>query len=191
MQRMIEDKLRVVNDYIDNAAVPVQMVPLANELGIRVYNAPWPNSVSGKIQKDTKRGGKSGFACFVNERHPRVRRRFTIAHEVAHYVLHEHLIGDGIYDDALYRSGLPDRAETQANAMAADLLMPWSKLNEYIAQHGDDVGALAEIFDVSRHAMSIRLGVPYHSDLERTPLEEYPEQARSVTLHSLLSEGPE
>jgi len=168
--RTIEEKLKVVNDYLDEASVPIQMVPLANDLGIRVYNAKWPNSVSGKIQKDAERGGDSGFACFINSDHPRTRRRFTIAHEISHYVLHEGDIGDGIFDDALYRSGLSSRKEAQANSLAADILMPWSKLNKFVKLYGDDAKSLAEIFDVSVHAMSIRLGIPYYDDAKESDL---------------------
>ncbi|MEO9900348.1 MULTISPECIES: ImmA/IrrE family metallo-endopeptidase [Alphaproteobacteria] len=162
--KTVTQKLKVVNNYIDNASVPIQVVPLANDLGIKVYNTPWPDNISGKIQKDQQRGGDSGFAIFVNKNHHKNRRRFTIAHEIAHYVLHEDKIGDGVFDDALYRSGLSNRAETQANALAADILMPWRILNKYVETHGNDVSMLADLFEVSKSAMRIRLGVPVDAD---------------------------
>ncbi|RBI67053.1 hypothetical protein DQW77_17790 [Roseovarius sp. TE539] len=118
------------------------------------------HEISGKIQKDTTRGGESGFAIFVNSGHPAVRRRFTIAHEIAHYVLHERKIGDGIFDDALYRSGLPHQEKVQANALAADILMPRDRVREMQRLHGDNINYLANLFWVSEQAMSIRLGVP-------------------------------
>jgi predicted transcriptional regulator len=152
------EKLSVVRSYLAASDLPIEVTPLANRLGIRVYHAPWPSSISGKIQRDEQRGGASGFAIFVNADHPAVRRRFTIAHEVAHYVLHEAKIGDGIFDDAMYRSGLPHREEVQANALAADILMPRKKLAEKRSELGDDVGKLAEAFWVSKQAMEIRLG---------------------------------
>jgi Zn-dependent peptidase ImmA (M78 family) len=152
--------LRVLNDYIDASNLPIQTVPLAIDLGIRVYKADWPNTISGKIQFNEDRGGDSGFAIFVNGDHPRVRRRFTIAHEIAHYILHEPEIGDGLIDDALYRSGLSSRMESQANQLAADILMPWQYLREAHEFAGDDIPSLAIQFDVSEQAMSIRLGMP-------------------------------
>lgn len=157
----VDRKLRIVNDFIDEAGIPVDVTSLARLLGIRVYVAPWPDNISGKIQRDEKRGGSSGFAIFVNQSHPRTRRRFTISHEIAHYVLHEHKIGDGVFDDALYRSGLPSSFEAEANRLAADILMPWKYLNDAIDKYGPNVDGLARLFDVSRSAMSIRLGVPY------------------------------
>lgn len=153
-------KLSILNDYISGQDLPIKVLPLAKHLGIKVYGAPWPGGISGRIQRDPKRGGDSGFAIFVNKHHPEVRRRFTVAHEIAHYVLHERMIGDGVFDDALYRSGLPHQEEVQANALAADILMPRSKIREMQRIHGTDIEKLAEIFNVSQQAMSIRLGLP-------------------------------
>lgn len=158
--RTVAEKLKIVNDYLDQSRAPVPVIALAGKLGIRVYNAPWPDNISGRIQKDEQRGGSSGFAIFVNKAHPETRRRFTIAHEIAHYVLHEHAIGDGVFDDALYRSGLTNAIEVEANKLAADILMPWRLLNLQVQELGYDVDALAKKFKVSPQAMSIRLGIP-------------------------------
>ncbi len=157
--KTVSQKLAIVNDYLEAATVPIEVVQLAKRLGLRVFNAPWPDSVSGKIQRDPKHGGDSGFAIFVNQTHSHVRRRFTIAHEIGHYVLHESQIGDGIFDDALYRSGLSNAVEAQANRMAADILMPRPLLDRYVTINGSDPARLAKIFDVSEAAMKIRLGL--------------------------------
>lgn len=162
--RNVTEKMNILNTFISSSDAPIQTVALAGELGIKVYHAGWPDKISGKIQKDTNLGGSSGFAIFVNKDHHVNRRRFTTAHEIAHYVLHEEQIGDGIFDDALYRSGLPSSVEAQANGLAADILMPWSILNRYIPtniQNGAvDVAKLASIFQVSPQSMGIRLGQP-------------------------------
>ncbi|WP_426235803.1 ImmA/IrrE family metallo-endopeptidase [Pararhizobium sp. DWP1-1-3] len=134
----------------------MDVVGLANRLGIKVYEAAWPDTISGKIQKDRSKGGGSGFAIFVNKTHSKKRKRFTIAHEVAHFVLHEDLIGDGIFDDALYRSGLSNKVEQQANGLAADILMPWQVIQANMDKSTEE---LAEMFDVSNAAMTARLGV--------------------------------
>jgi len=114
------------------------------------------------IVKNNKRGGESGFAIYVNAAHPLVRRRFTIAHEIAHYILHENLIGDGIAEDALLRAGLSNAVERQANAMAADILMPWHLIKDLQENGIETIDGLATILQVSKDAMSYRLlGVPY------------------------------
>ena len=139
--------------------IPVKTVQIANALGIKVYKVPnWPSDLSGMVRKNPDSPG--GYDIFVNADHPEKRRRFTIAHEIAHVVLHPHLIGDGITDDALLRSGLSNSVEAQANRMAADILMPREKLNECISQGITSVEALARHFNVSEQSMAIRLGVP-------------------------------
>ena len=148
-------------DVIDRhhaGELPIQTIPLANELGLSVYSVPgWPNDLSGMIKKDLNSWG--GFAVYVNRDHPVTRRRFTIAHETAHAILHTDLIGDGIADDALYRSGLSNAVEAQANRLAADILMPRKRVNELIAQGITSVNDLAKTFWVSEQSMAIRLGV--------------------------------
>lgn len=143
---------------------PVETVEIAEALGIKVYKVGnWPENLSAMIRLDPERGGDSGYAIYVNSKHPRVRRRFSIAHEIAHFALHRNLIGDGITDDALYRSNMSNSVEAQANRMAADILMPWHLIREATEQGVDTVEALAKYFDVSKSTMSIQLGVPYEN----------------------------
>ena len=149
--------LDVVREH--QKVIPVQTVKIANALGIKVYKVPgWPSDLSGMVKKNSDSAG--GYDIFVNADHPETRRRFTIAHEIAHVILHPHLIGDGITDDALLRSGLSNAVEAQANRMAADILMPREKLNECISQGLTSVRDLAAKFNVSEQSMAIRLGVP-------------------------------
>ncbi len=93
--------------------------------------------------------GNGEYAIYSNGKDPKVRRRFTYAHELAHFLLHKEHIGDGLRENPLFRSILSNQQEIEANKLAADILMPLPILNE-----------LAEIFDVSRSAMLIRLGIP-------------------------------
>lgn len=160
---IIRNRISIYSDIIrgHQKCPPVMTVPIANQLGMKVYNVPdWPPNISGMIRKDGKLGGESGIAIYVNKDHPETRRRFTIAHEIAHFVLHQDLIGDGITDDGLYRSNLSLTNETHANRFAADLLMPWHLVDREIKNGRDTVSELAGLFNVSMQAMSIRLGVP-------------------------------
>jgi hypothetical protein len=47
--------------------------------------------------------------------------------------------------------------EIEANAFAAELLMPAPLVEQAVERYGKDVAALAELFDVSRQAMQFRL----------------------------------
>ena len=138
--------------------IPVDVEAIADELGIKVvYKKPaYDHNISGMIQKKD-----NNFEITVNAEHAPNRQRFTIAHEIAHFVLHQSEIGDGIIDDALYRSELSGELEVQANRFAAKILMPLKLLTQEIENGQEDIAILASRFKVSRSAMSIRLGVPY------------------------------
>jgi Zn-dependent peptidase ImmA (M78 family) len=153
---------RVISAHQKKA--PIETIEIAEALGIKVYKVGnWPENLSAMIRLDPERGGESGYAVYVNAKHPRVRRRFSIAHEIAHFALHRNLIGDGITDDALYRSNMSNSVEAQANRMAADILMPWHLIREATDSGLDTVEELARYFDVSKSTMSIQLGVPYEN----------------------------
>jgi len=143
---------------------PVPIVSIAREMGLDIYKVKeWPTTVSGKLQKNER----GSFSIYVNERHPKGRQRFTIAHEIAHFVWHADWIEDGIVDDGLYRSEFSNAIEAKANSYAVDILMPWHLIDEAIKQGGDTVEKLANMFDVSKSTISIRLGIPFEE-------KEYP-----------------
>ena len=160
MSKVIRNKELVQNMLLIQAEPPVLVVPIARALGIMVYAVKhWENGLSGLIKKDKEKGGESGYAIYVNADHSETRRRFTIAHEISHYVFHESLIGDGIVDDALYRSGLSTLIETEANDFAAEILMPTHLIGQAI-RHESSISKLAKMFNVSSEAIAIRLQVP-------------------------------
>ena len=158
----VANQWEIMHRHRRKAPVPVEAV--AKDLGIRLYLGEWSENESGLIQKDPDLGGKSGYAIILNDAHPKARQRFTIAHEIGHYVYHRERIGDGVTDDALYRSHLGGSRETQANRFAAWLLMPWNLVVEEVRNGADSVEKLAKIFQVSKSAMSIRLQVPFETE---------------------------
>jgi hypothetical protein len=146
-------------------SAPVPVTALAHELGIKVYqSAGLAATVSGKLVRDVERGGQSGYAIVVNATHVETRRRFTIAHEIAHFVLHRSDVGSGISENEFYRSTLSNAQEAEANRLAADILMPWPLIYQIIETEkvrADDFAYLAKKFNVSEAAMKIRLGLQY------------------------------
>ena len=138
------------------------MYTICDFLDINIRNdlLLFPNA--GKIERDQK----LDYIISVNPLDSPTRQRFTIAHEIAHFVLHKGRIGDGIVDDPLYQSGLSNSEESEANAMAADLVMPVKFIKERLPQlreEGKDIDTIASIladeFEVSPLAMRIRLGL--------------------------------
>ena len=82
------------------------------------------------------------------------RRRFTIAHEIGHFVLHPQRRRSE-------RGGLVNEAgrvlEREADLFAAELLMPEDLVREAVREHGVDARRLADRFEVSQRAMQTRL----------------------------------
>jgi Zn-dependent peptidase ImmA (M78 family) len=109
------------------------------------------------IIRDHRGFSPAGYTIHVNADDNPARQRFTIAHEIAHYVLHRDLIGDGITDDPLYRSSLGEWYERQANKMAADILMPPKLVRAMYRSGTVSLAPLARAFEVSVDAMRIRL----------------------------------
>jgi len=140
---------------------PVDITALATELGVAVFDSyDLPPGISGKICLDPT--ADSGYSITVNANEPYRRRRFTVAHECAHFLLHRSKIGDELTDDALYRSEkLNTQEEFQANNKAAELLMPRKLMNDYIRKGIVSVSQLADEFEVSEPAMRVRMRYLY------------------------------
>jgi hypothetical protein len=150
----------VIASYQTNA--PVDVVKLADSLGIKVWQMRLPEGVSGKIFLDPLNGGPSGYSIGVNGEDPFTRKRFTVAHEIAHYVLHRDHIGSGLTENAMYRSKLGTREEVQANKLAADILMPYPLIQKLAKEGVNSIESMAARLQVSVAAMKIRLGVPIY-----------------------------
>jgi len=146
-----------INDF--QTSYPVHIYSLARKLGIQVLPSDrLPDNISGIIEPDEDVPGS--YIISVNASHPNHRRRFTIAHQIAHFILHKKLIVNGITDDAQFRSSLPYRHEVEANKLAMDLLMPWHLLNPLLDDEYIVIGKLADLFDVSTAVIAARLRIP-------------------------------
>jgi hypothetical protein len=150
---------RVIKKF--QGAAPVDVIALAGDLGIKVWQSDQLGpGISGKLFKDAKNGGTSGWSILVRNGDAPVRKRFTVAHEIGHFVLHRSELGDGITDDEFYRSGLSNMQEAQANRLAAEILMPYSLINQLMNDGTKAIDALASKLGVSQAALKIRLGIP-------------------------------
>lgn len=134
---------------------PVKIIKLANDLGISVYSTSFKNNISGAIlKKDNK------YVIYINEKDNKNRQRFTIAHEIAHFLLHRDKIGDNLTDipsGIMYRSRLSNIYEKQANRLASEILIPFKLLRNLLIENTTDISKLANLFGVSKEAIRIRL----------------------------------
>lgn len=159
MRRLQADERATVEKYVSE--YPVKLGQLAKELGVTIKISNLHTGVSGQI----KREGNE-YLIRVNRHEARERQRFTIAHELSHFLLHRHIIDstpEGIKDNVLYRSGAPEHVEYEANRLAADIVMPMELVETVLEQEFGGViteatiESLAARFQVSKAAMEIRL----------------------------------
>jgi hypothetical protein len=87
----------IVQKYQQTA--PVQVMRIANDLGINVWRSALGTNVSGKLFRDREHGGWSGYSILVNISEAYARQRFTMAHEIGHFVLHLEDVGAELTDD--------------------------------------------------------------------------------------------
>lgn len=152
-----------INDY------PVGIVALCKKLGLSVFEEYMNPDVSGIIVVDNKEWEKYGTNQFivVNLVELPTRRRFTVAHELAHYILHKN--NSVLYAHRDLRQDSPDqkRIETEANLFATNILMPEKlirdKVEDIKSQGFGNVPAfvlrkeIADSFLVSESAAEVRL----------------------------------
>jgi Zn-dependent peptidase ImmA (M78 family)/DNA-binding XRE family transcriptional regulator len=131
---------------------PVAIDALARECGVQVCEAELPGQVSG-VLLFVDQHVVIGF----NNAHPEVRQRFTIAHELGHYLLSHH---DHFHIDLSDAHGNPPgynwQDERAANDFAAAALMPSEMVTHYF-EKDRGLEKLAGRFKVSREAMGWRL----------------------------------
>ncbi len=158
--RVDQEKIEAMSAHL--SSIPVPIGALAKDLGLEVKSVALEPTISGEIRPSNT--AQSGFKIRVNRHEKKPRQRYTIAHEIAHYLLHREHIGDGISDNVLYRSSLSNEIEREANRLAADLVMPRDAVADELEKWGgipneEIADILAKKFEVSLPAMKIRLGV--------------------------------
>lgn len=136
----------------------IDVIGFSNSLGINVFSE---NNLdkSAEIRYDKNKGT---FSIYVKSGEPLTRQRFSIAHELSHFVLHKEIIESNF---VVQRSEPKkfDQKEKEADELATELLMPKDKIKEFINNNSKEkisksfVEKLASYFKVSRYVAVIRL----------------------------------
>jgi Zn-dependent peptidase ImmA (M78 family) len=163
----IREARRSAVEVLDRFAIetaPVNVERVARRLGAQVRYGPLEGDLSGMV---TIQQGVCVIG--INSLHPIQRQRFTLAHELGHFCLHRedleneiHLDRGSLRRDWLSSQGVEVR-EIEANAFAAELLMPTRILERMLAGRAIDfedeeaIEPLARKFKVSTAAMRFRL----------------------------------
>lgn len=158
----------LVSRLINKAGVmnlPIDVVKMAKSfnLEVKIKSYEGNDELSGVLIRDEKQA-----VIGVNANHSETRQRFTIAHELGHYFMHEgeQLIIDKSYSVNFRHSTSIDGSnikEIEANTFAGLLLIPTKFLLEDLKEKPIDfldqeaIKKLALKYNVSEQAMSIRL----------------------------------
>lgn len=160
--KYIEEKTEIILKENSFFTVGFDVQKLCKKIGIHVVGKKFEDDISGLflISENTP-------VISYNSNEDSKRIRFTIAHELGHYILHssEQPFFLDKSPKVMYRNTASSTGEflkeREANAFAASLLMP-SKLIESEIENlpsdtGDIIKYLAKKFQVSEQAMSFRL----------------------------------
>jgi len=157
--RAARDRAKNICEMFGAREPPINVHRIAQELGFLIVEHDFPEDTSGMllIREDAK-------AIGVNQHHAYTRQRFTIAHELGHYLSgHEDFSVRGkqekIRVDGQFNWADPEqRQEQEANEFAAELLMPEKLIRQDVAAAGPiDASALAKRYEVSEQALWIQL----------------------------------
>ena len=165
LDKKVEDRISSLVCGDNYKGYELQLDDICQKLELSLFAATFtePN-LSGAIYKDKD---TNKFKIYVNKNHPITRNRFTIAHEIGHYISalcgshsEKQLFNDSQgfedYSISYRKNGILSDAETEANEIAARILMPEHFVNDFV-ELGLNIEEMAERFFVSQSAMSIRL----------------------------------
>lgn len=172
----IEMKTDKVLQDLNIDSYPISIIDIAKHHGFKVYEQYLSKKISGMIMvnesEDTIKNPHNDNIAFdsnkviiINKYDIPMRRRFTIAHELAHFFLHKS------ETDKLYahrdEDGIRTQNERDANTFASSLLMPRKMVIESVSDFKESVFGsisnsiledyIAKEFKVSLSAARVRL----------------------------------
>jgi len=158
---------RLLAEHQINTA-PVDVEGVARALNIEVKKQNADPDLSGFVLRNPENGT---VVIGVNSAHAITRRRFTIAHELGHFLLHEgetlrvdrtHAFRVNLRDDISSKG--TDIEEKEANLFAAELLVPFTFLRKDLRDQGtldlgdeDAIISWAKRYQVSPQMLSFRM----------------------------------
>lgn len=155
----MRDALRTFNLAPGKNGKAVSVKALAENLGLDVYQVDLPRGMAGRLVSDPF--AESGYAIEVNRRHGVRSRRFTVLHEIGHYLLHANKT-DPLADPAFLDRGSDAfyfdlTEEKEANAVADVLLFGDGALEAAASLFGSDVNKLADFFGVTEKMIQVAM----------------------------------
>lgn len=147
---------KVLKDH-GTLTAPISLKPICDALGLKVKFCEFNDSgISGRVYP-------SKNEIYINFRNHPHRQRFTLAHEIGHYLLHRGLKKEFL-DEEFFNMDerLRTPVEDEASIFASHLLMPDSLLFPVLKEQNVvdgviDRDAIADRFGVSPAAVDFRM----------------------------------
>lgn len=159
---------------VKNAGIPVKIVEMCTAMGFAVYRQALPKEMCGYIVIDgeLKDQFETDRIISVNENESNKRRRFTVAHELGHFLF------DFTPDTIQFYNAFErdhdmhdDEKEILASRFAAELLMPKDIfIREYRREYNDRAGSSEQFYETIQELSDIFLVPP--KAVERRVKEE-------------------
>lgn len=162
--KKIENRASSILSEFNITKAPVDIKAIVLKKGITIKPYDLGENVSGMLVIK----GDEGIISY-NPTESIVRQRFTMAHELGHFILHKKT--QDVFVDKQFQVHFrnensatgQDNQELEANSFAAAILMPKDLLLTEIKKHDFDLGdefamkELAKLFNVSLQAMTFRM----------------------------------
>lgn len=161
----IEKKALELLVKTDSLNAPIPIKEIIKSLDIKLSPYDLGEDVSGVLVIDNQ-----NYKIGYNSTESHVRQRFTLAHELGHFILHKNKAQEVFVDNVTYMFRKANtrtkdyKIEMEANQFAAAILMPKQlleleidKLSGSILSDHDLISSLSKIFKVSQIAMTYRL----------------------------------
>lgn len=169
MSKNVWDLMKIVDEFtetlirksLEEIKLPIQIEKTVEYYGINIEKVDMPHGQAGVIEIANDAAG-----MVINKQDSYVRQRFTIAHELGHFISCRYQgKTDRISEsnDVLQYSRNEDSSsgfdpeEVFANKFAASILMPKIKIMEIDKIDTLTIDELALLFEVSTQAMRYRL----------------------------------
>lgn len=154
----MDNVVKIKREVVNSAKIPVDIVSLVLKQGLKISYFNPAQSKSSTLEKVSGLLDKKNKTIYINSTDSEERQRFTIAHELAHFMYNHNEDKYGLN----YRDGNKARtsAERQADDFAGELLMPSPVVRKKLKEYSDakpTVVEMANLFGVSKDAMRVKL----------------------------------
>ena len=153
--KKVEDYAEIILNGAYNSKItyPIDLNKITKALNLKAYHSPLSDNICGFFKV-----ADGNVGIIINDNQPENRQRFTLAHEIGHYISYklQNKSGELIDFRDTFSTNGTNPEEIFANKFAAALLMPRAEVLKLLGEH-KTVTQLCHHFKVSEQAIKIRL----------------------------------